>query len=154
MRSTRSSKRRSRARSAPSAPSLLLLDIDHFKRVNDTHGHQAGDAVLKGLGELLNQQARAIDRVCRSGGEEFTIILPETDPDTAVNIAERLRASVEVQLFDVGTPLRMTVSIGVASWPVHGDGADTLIAAADAALYVAKRSGRNRISRHVPMSHG
>ena len=136
--------------------SLLLLDIDHFKRVNDTRGHQAGDAALKGLGELLNQQVRAIDRVCRYGGEEITIILPETDLDTAANIAERLRASVEAQPFDVdaGAPLRMTVSIGVASWPVHGDGADTLIAAADAALYVAKRSGRNRISHHAPMSHG
>ena len=136
--------------------SLLLLDIDHFKRVNDTHGHQAGDAVLKRLSELLGREARAIDRVCRYGGEEFTVILPETDLEAAALIAERLRASVEAQPFDVeaGAPLRITVSIGVASWPLQGDDADTLVAAADAALYAAKRSGRNRISRHVPVSHG
>ena len=136
--------------------SLLLLDIDHFKRINDMHGHQAGDAVLKGLSELLGREARAIDRVCRYGGEEITIILPETDLEAAALIAERLRASVEAQPFDVeaGAPLRITVSIGVASWPLQGDDADTLVAAADAALYAAKRSGRNRISRHVPVSHG
>jgi len=133
---------------------LLMLDIDRFKRVNDTHGHQAGDAILKGLSELLNRQARAIDRVCRYGGEEIAVILPETDPDTAANIAERLRASVEAQPFDVnaGAPVRITVSIGVASWPLRGDGADALVAAADAALYAAKRSGRNRISRYEPSS--
>ena len=136
--------------------SLLLLDIDHFKRVNDTHGHQAGDAVLKRLSELLGREARAIDRVCRYGGEEFTVILPETDLEAAAIIAERLRASVEAQPFDVeaGAPLRITVSIGVASWPLQGEGVDTLVAAADTALYAAKRSGRNRISRHVPVSHG
>ena len=136
--------------------SLLLLDIDHFKRVNDTHGHQAGDAVLRGLSELLRREARAIDRVCRYGGEEITVILPETDPDAAANIAERMRAAVEAQPFDVdaGAPLHITISIGVASWPMPGDDAGTLVAAADAALYDAKRSGRNRISRHVPASHG
>jgi two-component system cell cycle response regulator len=135
---------------------LLMLDIDHFKRVNDTHGHQAGDAILKGLSELLAQQARAIDRVCRYGGEEIAVILPETDPDAADNIAERLRAAVEAQPFNVnaGTPVHITVSIGVASWSMQGDGADTLVAAADAALYAAKRSGRNRISRHEPVPHG
>ena len=119
---------------------LLMLDIDHFKRVNDTHGHQAGDAILKGLSELLARQARAIDRVCRYGGEEIAVILPETDSDAAADIAERLRASVETQPFDIntGAPVRITVSIGVASWPLHGDGADTLVAAADAALYAAK----------------
>jgi two-component system cell cycle response regulator len=135
---------------------LLMLDIDHFKRVNDTHGHQAGDAILKGLSELLNHQARVIDRVCRYGGEEIAVILPETDSDAAADIAERLRASVETQPFDVnaGTPVHITVSIGVASWPLQGDSADTLVAAADAALYVAKRSGRNRISRDATAPHG
>lgn len=131
---------------------LLMLDIDHFKHVNDTHGHQAGDAILKWLSELLIQRARAIDRVCRYGGEEIAVILPEADLETAANTAERLRAAVEVQPFDVntGASLRITVSIGVASWPLHGDSADTLVAAADAALYIAKRSGRNRISRYEP----
>jgi diguanylate cyclase (GGDEF)-like protein len=135
--------------------SLLMLDIDHFKRVNDTHGHQAGDAILKGLSELLARQARAIDRVCRYGGEEIAIILPESDLEAAGNIAERLRASVETQPFGIntGAPVCITVSIGVASWPLQGNGADTLVAAADTALYEAKRSGRNRICRYEPAPH-
>lgn len=126
--------------------SLLMLDIDHFKHVNDTYGHQAGDAILRGLSELLGQQLRAIDRVCRYGGEEIAVILPEIDPDTASSIAERLRTSVETHLFEVNTTIHITVSIGVASSPTDGDSVDTLVAAADAALYVAKRSGRNRVS--------
>lgn len=132
--------------------SLLLLDIDHFKHVNDTHGHLAGDAVLKGLSELLTRQARAIDRVCRYGGEEITVILPETDLDVAVNIAERLRAAVEAQPFDVnaGAPLHITVSIGGASFPAHADSAQALVGAADAALYAAKQDGRNRVIRYEP----
>ena len=134
--------------------SLLLLDVDHFKRVNDTHGHPAGDAVLRGLGELLIRQARAIDHVCRYGGEEITVILPETDLDAAARFAERLRAAVEAQPFDVdtGAPLRMTVSIGVASWPTHADNAQALVAAADAALYAAKQRGRNRVVCYEPAS--
>lgn len=136
--------------------SLLMLDIDHFKRVNDTYGHLAGDAVLKGLSELLGSHARAIDRVCRYGGEEIAIILPETDLDAAANIAERMRAAVEAQPFDVnaGVPVRITVSIGVASWPVQADSEQTLVAAADAAMYAAKQRGRNRISRYEPAPHG
>ncbi|MHB1188353.1 diguanylate cyclase [Thiobacillus sp.] len=132
--------------------SLLLLDIDHFKRVNDTYGHLAGDAVIRGLGELLGREARAIDRVCRYGGEEITVILPETDPDAAARFAERLRAAVEAQPFDVGTgtPLHLTVSIGVASWPAHADTAQALVAAADAAMYAAKQGGRNRVVRYEP----
>ena len=132
--------------------SLLMLDNDHFKRVNDTYGHQAGDAVLKGLSELLGRQARAIDRVCRYGGEEITVILPEIDLETAAKVAERLRTAVEAHLFDVNAdaPLRITVSIGVASFPAHADSAQTLVAAADAAMYVAKQNGRNRISCFEP----
>lgn len=127
--------------------SLLMLDIDHFKRVNDTHGHQAGDVIIKGLSDLLGRQARAIDRVCRYGGEEIMMILPEIDIEAAADIAERLRAAVEAQPFDVnrGAPIRITVSIGVASWP-QADSAQALVAAADAALYAAKNAGRNRVS--------
>ena len=134
--------------------SLLLLDIDHFKRVNDTHGHLAGDAALRDLCELLRREARAIDRVCRYGGEEITLILPETDIEAAVRLAERLRAAVEAQAFDVGTgtPPHLTVSIGAASWPAHADNAQALVAAADAALYAAKRGGRNRVARYEPES--
>ena len=136
--------------------SLLLLDIDHFKRVNDTHGHLAGDAVLRGLGELLGREVRATDRVCRYGGEESTVILPETDLAAAARFAERLRAAVEAQPFDVdaGVPLRMTVSIGVASWPAHADNAQALVAAADAAMYAAKEGGRNRVVRYEPAPQG
>lgn len=133
---------------------LLLLDIDHFKRVNDTYGHLAGDAVLRGLSELLRREARAIDRVCRYGGEEITVILPETDPDAAANFAERLRAAVEAQPFDANSePIRITVSIGVASWPAQAD-SETLVAGADTALYAAKEGGRNRVVRYEPAPHG
>lgn len=126
--------------------SLLLLDIDYFKRVNDTHGHLTGDAVIRGLGELLDREARIMDRVCRYGGEEITIILPETGLETAINVAERLRAAIEAQPFDVHAvaPLHITASIGVASFPAHADNAQALVAAADAALYTAKQNGRNQ----------
>ncbi|MHB1176589.1 MAG: GGDEF domain-containing protein [Sulfuriferula sp.] len=126
--------------------SLLMLDIDHFKHVNDTYGHLTGDAILRGLSELLGQQLRAIDRVCRYGGEEIAVILPEIDPGTASSIAERLRACVETHLFEANATVHITISIGVASSPTDGDSADSLVAAADAALYAAKRSGRNRVN--------
>ncbi len=134
--------------------SLLMLDIDHFKRVNDTYGHQAGDAVLRGLSELLGRQARSIDRVCRYGGEEITVILPEIDLEIAAKVAERLRAAVEAHLFDINTgePLRITVSIGVASFPAHADNTQALMAAADVALYAAKQNGRNWINCYEPAS--
>lgn len=130
--------------------SLLMLDIDHFKRVNDTHGHQAGDAVLKGLSDLLVKQARAIDRVCRYGGEEFTVILPETDAAVAVQIAERLRAEVERRPFDLGggKTIGITVSIGVATCTQQVDSPEGMVNAADVALYAAKQAGRNRVSRY------
>ncbi|MEX0743992.1 MAG: diguanylate cyclase [Phycisphaeraceae bacterium] len=130
--------------------SLLMVDADHFKRVNDTYGHPAGDAILKGLSELLGRRARSVDRVCRYGGEEIAVILPETGLEGAAVIANRLRAAVEAQPFDAtaGASIRITVSIGVASYPAHADSAETLVAAADAALYAAKQGGRNRVIRH------
>lgn len=133
--------------------SLLMLDIDHFKTVNDTHGHQAGDAILVALSELMNRGARTVDRVCRYGGEEISIILPETDVAAATVIAERLRVSVEAQAFDIktGTPLHITVSIGLAAWPTHANTASALVAAADTAMYGAKTSGRNRVVVHAPV---
>lgn len=141
-----------RARRFERPLSLLMLDIDHFKRVNDTHGHQAGDVVLKGLSKLLGRLARAVDRVCRYGGEEIAIILPETGLDGAACIADRMRAAVEAEAFEFGhgTSIRVTVSIGVASWPTHADNAQSLVAAADSALYTAKQAGRNRVVRHEP----
>lgn len=130
--------------------SLLMIDIDHFKGVNDTHGHQAGDTILHDLSELLSREARGVDRVCRYGGEEITVMLPETDVDAASVIAERLRAAVEAQSFDIdqGNTLRITVSIGVATWPNHANNVQALVAAADAALYAAKQGGRNRMTRY------
>ena len=130
--------------------SLLLLDIDHFKSVNDTYGHQAGDAVLKELGALLGREAREIDRICRYGGEEIAIILPETDNDAAAGLAERLRASVKAHTFLAGNgaSLHLTVSIGVASWPLHASNAQDLVAEADTAMYAAKQAGRNRVVRY------
>jgi diguanylate cyclase (GGDEF)-like protein/PAS domain S-box-containing protein len=130
--------------------SLLLLDIDYFKRVNDTHGHQAGDAILRGISDLLVKQARTVDRVCRYGGEEITVILPETDEIGAMKAAERLRAAVERQPFDIGggKTINISVSIGVATYPQQADSLDALVKAADVALYAAKQGGRNLACRY------
>lgn len=125
--------------------SLLMIDVDHFKLVNDTHGHQAGDAVLRGLSERLTDLVRDVDRVCRYGGEEMTVILPDTD--AALEMGERLRAAVEAKPFDIGAgqTIGITVSIGAASFPRNADEGQALVAAADAALYAAKKGGRNRV---------
>lgn len=132
--------------------SLLMLDIDHFKGVNDTYGHLAGDTVLKELSDLMGRQVRAVDRVCRYGGEEISVILPETEADTAVDTAERLRVSIEQQPFDIAAdaPLWITVSIGVASSPADTNSVQALVSAADAAMFSAKKRGRNRIARYEP----
>jgi diguanylate cyclase (GGDEF)-like protein/PAS domain S-box-containing protein len=136
--------------------SLLMIDIDFFKRVNDTHGHQAGDAILKGLSVLLEQQARAIDRVCRYGGEEIAVILLETNADTVPRIAERLRVSVEREPFDIGSGnhLHITISIGVATFPMQADSPQALVSSADQALYLAKKAGRNQVRVAADMLAG
>jgi diguanylate cyclase (GGDEF)-like protein/PAS domain S-box-containing protein len=130
--------------------SLLMFDIDHFKRVNDTHGHQTGDAILKGLSDLLLNHARAVDRMCRYGGEEFSAILPETDTAEAMQIAERLRAAVECQPFDIGggKTININVSIGVATYPQQVNTLEAFVKAADVALFAAKQGGRNRVCRY------
>lgn len=130
--------------------SLLMLDIDHFKHVNDTYGHQAGDAILKELSALLLKRARAVDRVCRYGGEEFMVILPETDAAMAMQIAERLLAAVGCQPFDINgeKTISITVSIGVATYLQQVDSLEALVKAADDALYAAKEGGRNRVTRY------
>ncbi|HYV68079.1 MAG TPA: diguanylate cyclase, partial [Myxococcales bacterium] len=126
--------------------SLLLLDVDHFKKVNDTHGHPAGDAVLRGVAAVARAQARETDLVARYGGEELAVVLPETDAAGARAIAERLRAAVEstAHATDQG-PLRVTISVGVATWPGGGQTGDELLTTADRALYRAKQTGRNRV---------
>ena len=128
---------------------LLLLDLDHFKRVNDSHGHLVGDAVLRSVSELLMSAARSSDMVGRYGGEEFLIVLPETDDDGAVVFADRIRERVEGFAFrpwDDERELRMTASIGVATFPAARiESVEDLFARADAALYRAKADGRNRV---------
>ena len=126
-----------------------MFDLDHFKSVNDTYGHQAGDAVLQQLAEILKVSAREIDKVGRYGGEEFIILLPGTVLDAAVTFAERTRQQVESHTFTFeGGSLRRTISCGVAAFPHPRIGhREALVKAADDALYVAKGLGRNRVVR-------
>jgi len=128
--------------------SVLMIDIDHFKRYNDTYGHLAGDALLRELASIFTKSLRNVEYAARYGGEEFLIMLPETEPDGAVEAAERIRAQVgEETVGDGGGRVGITVSIGVAGFPEHGDTPEAIIASADAALYRAKRTGRNRVIR-------
>lgn len=130
--------------------SLCLMDIDHFKRVNDNHGHSAGDAVLSAIGRLLSASMRKNDLVCRFGGEEFAIILPHTDLENARQQCGRLRETVAATPFRFqSTLIYVTISIGIASFdPAESLGPEELIANADKALYRAKTSGRNRVAVH------
>ncbi len=128
----------------------VMCDIDKFKPVNDTYGHQAGDAVLRQFAAILRQEAREVDRVGRYGGEEFIFLLPGANAEAAVVFAERVRAAVEAYSFTIpGRTLQRTVSCGVAAWPHPGiESSDALVKAADDALYVAKETGRNRVVRY------
>lgn len=129
--------------------SCVMCDLDHFKKVNDTHGHQVGDEVLRQLASILRREAREIDRVGRYGGEEFMFLLPGTVLDAAVTFAERVRRSVETHEFRIDSlMLRGTLSLGVSAFPhPRVCGTDGLVKAADDALYVAKALGRNRVVR-------
>lgn len=134
-----------------SSLSICMLDIDHFKQINDTHGHKAGDLVLKKLAEICKQVLREVDIIGRVGGEEFAILFPETKLDKGVEVAERLRAAIEVANVPIesGLPLRFKASIGITTIVSKDENLDVLLARADKALYVAKNAGRNRI--HVAM---
>jgi len=126
--------------------SLLMLDIDHFKQVNDTYGHPAGDAVLHRLAELLRAASRAEDLVFRYGGEEFAVVLPGATLATAIQVGERIRRLTAVETFEWGSDIiPITISIGAASRSERSDQVETLVQAADEALYQAKQSGRNRV---------
>lgn len=128
---------------------ILMIDVDRFKSFNDTHGHPAGDAVLKRLALTLRQCVRDLDTVARYGGEEFMVILPETKTADASQVAERIRANTEADRFapnDTSGELNVTLSIGFAVFPGDGEGPDALIEAADQALYRSKQSGRNRVT--------
>jgi len=126
---------------------VIMIDVDHFKKFNDTLGHQAGDALLKGLGAFLQHHVRGEDIPCRYGGEEFIMILPGADPEGALKRAEQIRAEVESALkvpFESGFLPQVTISLGVSCYPIHADSAETAVKAADAALYRSKQAGRNR----------
>ena len=122
--------------------SVLLADVDHFKQYNDAHGHLAGDAVLVKVAEIFRKMTRAVDSVARYGGEEFVVMLIEAPVTVAATVAERIRARVAAEQFEGG---RMSVSIGAAEYPAHGDTPEELIASADAAMYRAKSDGRDRV---------
>lgn len=138
-----------RVRRYNSPLTMLMIDIDHFKAINDTHGHLAGDEVLRGVAGMLLRAVRSVDMVARYGGEEFVIALPETGEQGAVAFAERLRQRVESHPFPEVTAAHkrgVTVSIGVSTFPApHVESAEDLFARADAALYRAKERGRNRV---------
>ncbi len=128
--------------------SLLMLDLDHFKQVNDTYGHQVGDLVLKAVTTVLNRTLKESDVLARYGGEEFTVVLPQTDTQGAAAVAERLRiavAGLSLRQLAPAAPDHITVSIGVATYPTHARTAPDLIRAADEMLYQAKATGRNRV---------
>lgn len=126
---------------------LLMLDIDHFKQINDTHGHLAGDEVLRSLGSRIRDHIRPSDHAARYGGEEFAIILTETPYKSALVAAEQLRRHICSEPFTIGggMSLDVTVSIGVAGYPEHGNTEVALVKSADDALYKAKNSGRNQV---------
>lgn len=127
--------------------SVMIVDIDHFKRINDTHGHDAGDAILREFSVRLASNVRPSDFACRMGGEEFIVIMPRTTGDTACMAAERLRRHICAAPFQgarLAEPLDVTISIGVASAEA-GDDADSILKRADEALYEAKAAGRNRV---------
>jgi diguanylate cyclase (GGDEF)-like protein len=133
-----------RAERFAASMSLIMVDIDNFKRLNDEFGHLLGDEVLRGVSGILKEQLRKIDVLCRYGGEEFVVILAETSAPIATAVAEKLRRLVEGHHFP-GVPRPVSISAGVAEYPLHGKNRDELVAAADAAMYMAKQAGRNRV---------
>ena len=130
--------------------SVAMLDIDNFKPLNDTHGHQAGDAVLRQVAGLLREQTRASDIPGRCGGDEFLLILPETEPAEAASLADKLRTELASRPYvtPAGEPVRLSVSIGIAAYPLDGRTAEELLAVADANLYASKRRGGDAVSSH------
>ncbi|WDR05706.1 PleD family two-component system response regulator [Devosia rhodophyticola] len=126
---------------------VMMLDIDHFKQVNDSHGHDAGDIVLREFSQRMQRNIRGVDLACRFGGEEFVVLMPDTDVRQAESVAERVRVAVAETPFDIGSgkKLTVTVSLGVALNEGAADSPESLMKRADVALYRAKREGRNRV---------
>lgn len=133
-----------RARRYDTGMAVIMTDIDQFKRLNDEFGHLLGDEVLRQVSSIFHQQVRKIDVVCRYGGEEFALLLTQTTADQAMAVAEKLRRMVEMWQFP-GVPRTITISAGVAAFPVHGRTRDDIVRAADSGLYAAKQNGRNRV---------
>ena len=133
-----------RARRFDTGLAIIMVDIDQFKHLNDEFGHILGDEVLRQVSSIFHQQLRKIDVVCRYGGEEFAILLSQTNPRHALNVAEKLRSLVEHWQFP-GVPRAVTISAAAASYPEHGTTRDELVKAADAGLYMAKQAGRNQV---------
>jgi two-component system cell cycle response regulator len=134
------------ARGKPLA--VLILDIDFFKSINDAHGHDAGDDVLREFSLRIRKSLRNIDLACRYGGEEFVIVMPETDMAVATMVAERIRRRIATEPFAIqqgARKLEVTISIGIAALGGPGDNAAAILKRADQALYRAKRDGRNRV---------
>jgi diguanylate cyclase (GGDEF)-like protein len=135
-----------RARRGETEMTVLVGDLDHFKEVNDRSGHQVGDAALQRVARVLQESKRQIDSASRVGGEEFALILPDTGQDGAFALAERMRCALGDEFAEDSVPI--TISFGLATYPLHGETAASLLRAADEALYAAKDSGRNRTVRH------
>jgi two-component system cell cycle response regulator len=127
---------------------FVIMDIDFFKSVNDTHGHDIGDEVLREFAKRIAANVRGIDLVCRYGGEEFVVVMPDTDVAYAYMVAERLRKSIETTPIEISRApgkLNITISIGIAKSEIENDTAEALLHRADQQLYCAKRTGRNRV---------
>lgn len=126
---------------------VMMIDLDHFKSVNDTHGHDAGDAVLREFSERLRRNIRGVDLACRYGGEEFVVLMPDTDVSTASMVAERLRSAVDGRVFAINETvnLSLTVSIGIGTIDQSDENPEMLVKRADIAVYQAKHGGRNRV---------
>jgi diguanylate cyclase (GGDEF)-like protein/PAS domain S-box-containing protein len=147
-----------RSRRYPNIYSVILFDVDNFKHYNDSHGHPAGDELLRTLGKILKEKTRATDFPARYGGEEFIILCPEVGCEDAINIAERYRKMIEAYPFNFAAeqPLgKVSVSIGVASWPEAGATPLDIVKAADQALYYSKKHGRNQTTsfKQIPKDH-
>jgi diguanylate cyclase (GGDEF)-like protein len=127
--------------------SVIMMDIDYFKKVNDTYGHAAGDEVLKTIADLVRHSARGSDLFCRYGGEEFLMVLPGATMEIARRRAEQLRQRCAETVFEYrGQKIQLTVSIGVATYPTHGAEMDAVLNKADQALYTSKNTGRNQVT--------
>jgi diguanylate cyclase (GGDEF)-like protein len=141
--------------------SAIMLDLDHFKQINDSYGHGRGDDVLAAVGAVLSETIRTSDFVGRNGGEEFIVLLPDTDTDAALAVAEKIRAAI-ADLSVFGVDRAITASLGIATIPRHAGDGDQLVRSADRALYLAKTNGRNRVEtatassrdepKHAPVS--